>query len=408
MTAAGWSVPEPERIAAIERRLEAADDGQAVLATIVHVDGNAYRRPGATSLLTPEGDGFGAITAGCLEDDLLAAAADVRDHGRPQLVTYDLLDDDEDVWGLGVGCNGRIEVLLEPLSAAYRPVVAAYHEGRDIAVCTVLEGLKGDRTEAGTEPGPGTKTGTLEQSDRLYYYPEQESFSSLDGTSAPDTWPTDRLAGPAEQLADRGRADTVEIDVDGQSTRVFIDGFASPDELVIFGSGHDVGPVVELGAKNGFRVTVVGFRGAVDLEERFPAATRTVTTAPARFTDEIDLGPRTYTVVMTHNFLDDQLTVASLLESDLPYVGLMGPTERFDELLEGLSADGYELTEATLERLYTPIGLDLGDGSPYGIAHSIIAEVHTVANDRSPRHLRETAGHIHERIDVGAPSSSDS
>ena len=379
MSQSNWSVPETEVVQRIKARLDA--DGDDVLATIVDVEGNAYRRPGAKMLLDEAGAGVGSITAGCLEDELLSAAGSVRESGRPELVTYDLMNDDEDVWGLGVGCNGVIEVLLEPLDGTYRPAVEVFDRGDDVAIATVL-----------------SPTGDLERGDRAYYYPGDDSLRLPDGSAA-EGWPSS-ITEPAGELAERGRADVLTIEGGGE---IFVDGLAAPPELVVFGSGHDVGPLTELAARNDFRVTVVGFRGAVDLADRFPDAHRTLTTSPGTIGEDLDLDDRTYAVVMTHNFVDDRLTVEQLLDSPAPYVGLMGPHNRFEEMLAEFESEGVTFDSGELDSLYTPIGLDLGGGSPYQIAHSIVAEALAVDNDRSPTHLREREGHIHDRIDMAAP-----
>ncbi|WP_436925255.1 XdhC family protein [Halosimplex amylolyticum] len=382
MTQDNWSVPETEVVQRIRDRLDA--DGTDVLATVVDVDGNAYRRPGAKMLLDEGGAGVGAITAGCLEDELVRVGERVRETGRPELVTYDLMEDDEDdVWGLGVGCNGVIEVLLEPLTDASRPAVEAFFDGRDVAVVTVLDG--GDSG--------------FEQGDRAYYYPDSGAFDAPAGSDSA-AWPTEALSGPAGELAERGRAAALTVGHGSTELDVFVDGLAAPTELVVFGTGHDVGPVTELAAKNDFRVTVVGFRGAVDLGDRFPAADRTVTTSPARVAEDLALDDRTHAVVMTHNFVDDRLTVESLLDAGVPYVGLMGPRERFEEMQEAFAEEGRTFDEETLSSLYTPAGLDVGGGSPYQIAHSIVAEALAVSNGRTPGHLQAREGPIHERVDV--------
>lgn len=382
MTQSNWSVPETEVLRTINARLEA--DRPAVLATVVDVEGNAYRRPGAKMVLTPDGEGVGSITAGCLEDDLRRVARTVRAEGRPRLETYDLMDDEEDVWGLGVGCNGIIEVLLEPLGESYRPAVEAFADGRDVASVSVLE----------------SDVAGLECGDRAYVHPETGEFEGASGTYP--AWLFEKLAGPAEELARRGRADTLEVEGPGGRVRVFVDGIAAPTELYVFGSGHDVGPVTELASLNDFRVTVVGFRGAVDLEERFPSAARTVTTSPGSLRESLELDGRSHAVVMTHNFVDDRLAVDELLRSPVPYVGVMGPRDRFEEMLAEFEAEGRSFTDGELARLYTPVGLNLGGGSPYQIAHSIVGEVLAVSKGREPRHLKTREGPIHDRLDVDA------
>ena len=390
MTQSNWSVPETEVVQRIRDRLDG--DGTDVLATIVDVEGNAYRRPGAKMLLDEGGSGVGSITAGCLEDELVRVGERVREAGRPELVTYDLMEDDsDDVWGLGVGCNGIIEVLLEPLNETYRPAVDAIFDGRDIGVLTVLDGAET----------------SFEQGDRAYYHTDSEELRHPDGAAASE-WPTAPLVPVAEELTERGKADTVTVDHDGERIDVFIDGLTAPDELVVFGTGHDVGPVTELAAKSDFRVTVVGFRGAVDLDERFPAADRTVTTSPGSIESDLELDDRTHAVVMTHNFIDDRLAVETLLDADVPYVGLMGPRERFEEMLEAFAEEGRQFDEADLSSMFTPTGLDLGGGSPYQIAHSIVAEVLAVANDRTPRHLKSREGPIHDRVDVESDAATQS
>ncbi len=382
MTQSNWSVPETEVLRAIRERIEANEP--AALATVVDVEGNAYRRPGAKMLLTPDGEGVGSITAGCLEDDLLRVGRAVREEGRPRVETYDLMEDEEDVWGLGVGCNGVIDVLLEPLEESYRPAIQAFADGRDVAALTVLE----------------SNLDGLERGDRTYFHPGPGKFEHETGEYP--AWLTESLSGPAGELARRGRADSLTFEDSSGRIRIFIDGIDAPTELYVFGSGHDVGPVAELAALNDFQVTVVGFRGGVDLEERFPSAAQTVTTSPGSLRETLEWDDRSHAVVMTHNFVDDRIAVDELLRSPVPYVGLMGPRDRFEEMLAEFEAEDRNFDDAELDRLYTPVGLDLGGGSPYQIAHSIVGEVLAVSNGRRPRHLKTREGPIHDRLDIEA------
>jgi xanthine dehydrogenase accessory factor len=367
--ASDWSVPERDVLDRAGELL--AGEQEAVLVTVVDVEGSAYRRPGAKMLVTPEG-GVGSITAGCLEDDVQRVAESVLAAGERRVETYDLMDDD-DVWGLGVGCNGIIDVLLEPLDDGFAPAVEAHRGGEPVAVLSVLDG-----DEAGS---------------RGYLRPGE------DVTGLPDDV-ADAVAEPAASLLDGERADAVDVETTEGTSRVFVDPVTAPAELLVLGSGHDVAPVVELGRRNGLRTTVVAFRGGEDLDERFPAADRTLSTSPAQLGDAVDLDGSTYAVVMTHNFVDDRLAVEQLLDSPVPYVGLMGPRERFEEMLEAFADEGRSFDEAALEPMYTPVGLDLGGGSPNQIATSIVAEVLAVHNDRRPRHLSGHEGPIHERVEV--------
>jgi len=369
-----WSVPESDVMARLRGALE--DGTEAVLATIVRVEGSAYRRPGAKMLLTPDG-GVGSITAGCLEDEVRRLAQQVLEEGRPRVETYDLMEDDDDVWGLGVGCNGVITVLLEPIDASLRPAVAAYDDGQPVGVVTVLDG----DVPAGA---------------RAYYWPGE----GIDDDGSLPSWLVAALGDAPADLVERGGSDTVAVETDSGEATVFVDGLTPPPELVVLGTGHDVGPVTELAKANDFRVTVVGFRGASADGSRFPRADRVTSSSPAQVAEAHEFDDRTYAVVMSHNFVDDRLALEALLDTEVPYVGLMGPRERFEEMLEAFEDEGTTLPAADLERVYTPTGLDLGGGTPYNIAHSIVAEALAVHHGRDPKHLSDREGPIHERVEI--------
>lgn len=377
MTDSDWSVPESAVLHSVREILDG--EGRGVLATIIDVEGSAYRRPGAKMVIPEGGAGVGHITAGCLEDEVQAIAGEVLDAGEPRVETYDLRPDaEDDVWGLGVGCNGVLDILLEPIDESYRGVVDAVDDDRDVGVVTVVD--------AADEDAVGT---------RAYY-------DSADGSLSPgEGFPADlaeRVRDAVADLAARGRANSFEVD----GTTVFVDGIAAPADLVVLGTGHDIGPVTELATQAGFRVTVLGFRGTSARADRFPAADDVRSTSPARLREAFDFDAGTHVVVATHNYVDDRIAVDELLQTEVPYVGLMGPHERFEEMLEDFAEEGRAFSDAELDRLYTPVGLDLGGGSPHQIALSIVAEAMAVSNGREPGHLRDREGTIHDRVELEA------
>jgi xanthine dehydrogenase accessory factor len=375
MRPSDWNLPETDLYDQIRT---AIDDGSpAVLATVVAVDGSAYRRPGAKMLLRPGGQGVGSITAGCLEDEVRALADDVLADGTPRVETWDLTGDD-DVWGFGVGCNGVITVLLEPLDGAHGVVVDSRRAGDSIGIATVVGG------------DPDADVGA-----RAYYRPS-EGFKR---SELPESV-LDELTGEMQQLVDSGDGETVAVETGDGTLEVFLEGVRPPPELVVFGSGHDVEPVVRLSKQADFRVTVVSFRGSRAEPDRYPRADEVVSASPREVTALREWTEDTYAVLMTHNFLDDRIALEQLLETEVPYVGLMGPRKRFDELHEALREDGRTLTAAERERIYTPVGLNLGADSPYQIGLSIVSEVLAAANDRTPRHLDRHEGPIHDRVDA--------
>lgn len=374
MSDSRWSVPESAVFSRARELLDA--DKEAVFATVVNVKGSAYRRPGAKMLAIPGGDGTGSVTAGCLEDEIKRLAADVISAGEPQVETYDLMEDEDDVWGLGVGCNGIIDILIEPLTNAYRPALNAIDANDSMGVVTVIDG----------DLPIGTKA----------YYRPDEGFSDDANTAV---WLRDAVEPEVQSFLNRKQSDIVEVTTETRSATVFVNTISPPPKLVVVGSGHDVEPVVELATNVDFRINVVGYRGTTTADQ-FPVAETVQSTSPAQIRDIESFDENTYVVIMTHNFVDDQLTLEILLETPVPYIGLMGPRERFEELLDAIADDETAEVpiEADLDRIYTPIGLDLGGGSPYQIAHSIVAEVLAVANNRDPSHLSAREGPIHERV----------
>jgi xanthine dehydrogenase accessory factor len=378
MSTSDWSIPETDVFDRIRTTLEAGSP--AVLATVAGVKGSAYRRPGAKMLLDPEGGGAGSITAGCLEDEVRALATDVLEAGEPRVETWDLTGDD-DVWGLGVGCNGVITVLLEPLSDSYRPVVDARLAGEPIGVATVV----------GTDDGTDAELGS-----RAYYRPGEGFEGDIDDTVL------EELEGAAETLVAGGKGETLAVETGSGTVEVFVEGVRPPPELVVFGSGHDVGPVVELAKLVDFRVTVVPFRGGHADSGRFPGADEVASASPRDVAETREWDADTYAVIMSHNFLDDRIALEELLETPVPYIGLMGPKKRFEEMREEFAEEGRTFTEDELERIYTPIGLNLGGDTPYQIAQSIVAEVQAVAHSRTPGHLSRQEGPIHDRVELAS------
>lgn len=387
-----YSAPETEVLESVKDLLDTGREG--VLATITTVEGSAYRRPGAKMVIPVDGDGVGSITAGCLEDEVLALAESVLADGTPRVETFDLMNDD-DVWGLGVGCNGIIDILLEPITAEYRPVLDAYEANDPVGVATVLS----------------SDSEATEQWTRVYC-PAGEPRSVTGGTIAEGI--LDAVVEACEQARQQDVSTTLEIegnsgtveDASGTvedatgTVEVFVDGISPPPTLLLFGTGHDIDPLVELGKQNGFRVTVVGYRGAAFSDDRFERADTVISTSPRDIARDVPIPENAYAVVATHNFIDDRLTIDELVTTQVEYIGLMGPRERFEEMLDAFEDEGRTLSQTELQTVYTPVGLNLGGGSPQQIATSIISEVLAVANDREPVHLTEREGPIHDRISL--------
>ncbi len=336
----------------------------ATVATVADVEGSAYRRPGAKMLVTGERVDTGAVTAGCLEPSVVDICDSVHTTGRSRTERFDLTDSD-DAWGLGLGCNGVIDLLVEPRDRSWDAVLEASASGPPVAVVTVVDA------------GPETAVG-----DRVI-------VDDAGVQTVPDRGPVpisllDRAEDTVDRIVGTGRTTTASV---GDAT-LLADGLAPIPELLLFGSQNDLGPMVALGSQAGFRVTIHAQRAGID-ESTVPDANTVRIGHPSTVAE--GTGEHTYAVVMSHNLVDDRLAVETLLnETNVPYVGVMGPRERFDRLREDLA-----LTAEQLERVAAPVGLDLGGGTPTDIALSTVSEVVAVHNGRDGGRLRDRSGPIH-------------
>jgi xanthine dehydrogenase accessory factor len=354
------------------------------LATITSVRGSTYRRPGARLLVPDEGAVIGNLSGGCLEGQVEAIARDVMSDGRPRLEFYDLTADDEVVWGWGLGCNGAIEVLIEPAEAAAeiaQALATAIRDERAVAVGTVLDSsvdgiARGDRVLR----VDGDREGTLGDTGAMSQIDAAVASALLSGTGGIEN-----------------------IEAEGGVIRVFIEVLEPPLRLLVCGAGHDAIPLVRHATLLGWKVTVVDDRSAFPSEERFPGASQFFLAEPSAAAEKAGVDQRTYAVVMSHNYLRDRDYLRAFLGTDVAYIGMLGPRARLERLLDDLATDGVEPSQADHEKLFGPAGLDLGGEGPDEIAAAIVGEVLAIARRRAGGSLRDRTGTIHEqpRVESG-------
>ncbi len=337
------------------------------LATVVRIEGSAYRRPGAKMLIEDDGTRLGGVSGGCLEEDVRRVGRQVIESGRARLLHYATGEDESKVWGLGLGCNGEVDVLVQPV----RPAAATGTWAR------VLELLEGDAPFAlSTLAEDGGPAGTLvvTASGRL--------AGELEGADAETTARVEASSSAALTLR-RSACQAIA------SHTVFTEVLAPPPKLLVCGAGDDARPLVAFAAAAGFRVCVADPRGAYATAERFPEAHRVLKVHPEEAQD-VPSDRETYAVVMTHSLKRDTAWVKRLHGTAVPYIGLLGPRERTRSIRE-------ELGIAGSERIFGPVGLDLGADGPEQVALSIVAELLSVWSGREPRHLRLREEAVHAR-----------
>jgi xanthine/CO dehydrogenase XdhC/CoxF family maturation factor len=330
----------------------------------VRIEGSAYRRPGAKLLIEEGGASLGGISGGCLEEDVREVGREVLRSGKPRLRHYDTGTEDTRVWGLGLGCNGRVDVFVQPVATewdreVWRRIRDRLREDTPFAVATVVAG-----------PGAGA----------VLAVGEPAGMAGTLGDRALDE-ETGRLAGRA--LA-AGESRVVELD----GRRLFVEVLLPPPCLLVCGAGDDAIPLVASAVTVGFRVAVADHRSAFVSPERFPGARGLFVRRPEEDLRNLPLGPRTYAVVMTHSLKHDREWLRRLLETDVPYIGVLGPRARAEKMLDDVGV-------ASGERVYGPVGLDLGAEGAEQVAVSIVAEVLAVASRREPRHLRGKQVAVH-------------
>src|SRR5947199_2068056 len=306
----------------LHAKLEGAAKGDRMaLATIVQVKGSTYRREGARLLIPERGKPVGTISGGCLEGDVREAAAEVMAEGHPRLLHFDLTADDEIVWGWGLGCNGVIDVFVEPAEGAMATAGAirqAIDEQRAVVPITVVESPDGASVRPGT---------------RMLVHADGTGEGSLGDREL------DRMAvGEARAALREGRSGLISL---AESVRAFVEVLVPPLRLLVCGAGHDAVPLVRFAASLGWRVEVVDDREAFLKPHRFPEAARFVKAEPIDASREAGVDDRTYAVVMSHNFLRDKDYLRSLLGTPAPYIGMLGPAARLDRVLAELRREGF-------------------------------------------------------------------
>ncbi|MBP7143139.1 MAG: XdhC family protein [Opitutaceae bacterium] len=332
--------PRVTEISEIVHCLSQPDVYPAALATLVTVRGSSYRRPGARLLLTAQGVRTGSISGGCLEEDVLQHARTVLATGKPVVVTYDTTEENDLLWGVGLGCHGIVEIFIERLS--HRPAwVDALRENQ-----------------------------ARRRTTRLWVQ-YRGGVLSEHGT---------HLAGG---------------DLDAPPGDVFIQSIRAPVALHVLGAGDDARPLVQFASQLGWRVTVADPRSAFATAARFPLAHQVAVMPPSGASEALAPDGDSAAVIMTHHYVHDLPLLGAVLPLPYFYIGLLGPRKRADRLLHDLEAKGQRFTPEQRARLHGPVGLDLGGDAPEMVALAIISEIAAVRNSRDARPLRERTLPIH-------------
>lgn len=315
-----------------------------VLATIIQVEGSAYQKEGTKCFYSEDGILTGILSGGCVEQDIEEHAKDVLQQRKPRTIFYDFRGEASDLWGLGVGCNGAIQIFLELYDPIQQP----------------------DRSEL------------IEMSVTRLIREAQTVVTIIDG---PDH----------ERIGEKWLA-SERRDLSLAGWKFFHDRITPVPKLLVFGAGPDAVPVVKGAKELGWHVTVADHRPGYLHQPPFGSADQLVHT-PAGKAPAVELDSHTFVVIMSHHFEQDQLMLTHVLSSDVSYIGVLGPRHRTQRMLEPMEC---QWNTAKLKRIHSPIGLDIGSKTPEEIALSILSELTACYRGAmAAASLKEKAGEFH-------------
>lgn len=342
------------------------------LATVVNVEESSYRRIGARMLVSSSGNWVGGISGGCLEGDALRRSQKAIFNNSPSLVVYDTMDDDTNQIGVGLGCNGRIEVLFSPIDPSDSD--------------NAIEHLR--IISRSSEPSI------------LLKVVHSNTDSTCIGYSRLAEPPLDRfefcniskedLAEAVTIVENKKRPQLIEFTTTfGDQLRVLVEFIRPETKLIIVGDNYDVSALVGIANELGWESHIVGRRKKISKE--------TFRLAKAVYEYEdfsgIVLDKYSAVVLMTHDFNWDKRILLQVLEKDLPYLGLLGPKKRMLKMQTELGLDNLE----DITHFHSPVGLDIGAESPEEIALAIAAEIVAVFRQKKGNSLKFKKGVIHDR-----------
>jgi xanthine dehydrogenase accessory factor len=373
-----------------------------VVASVVRTAGATYRGVGARMVVRADDTTVGLLSGGCLEAELVQQARRVRESGEPSIFTYDGRSDDEPIWGLGLGCNGLVEILLErrtPTTAGtLGTLLLRALEGAApsvIATVTLAQGQNAPAVGARVLVRSPAQGSGRDIATDLEIDGDWGSHSILSAVVAD--------ARGTELSARRGlNLDYVFSENEGKpgtgvTVQVAFELVVPSLDVVICGSGPDAIPVARLATALGWRVTVIDPRPVTFTPPaRFGEAHVVECAHSEQLGHVVLLTSRTAAIVMSHSYERDLDYLDAIIATDVAYIGILGPRGRTARLLRDLAARGRPCSDSVLERIYGPIGLDVGGDGPEAIALSIVAELSAVMNGRAAAHLRDRAASVHD------------
>jgi len=362
---------------------QAQVDGQdAVIATVVKVEGSAYRRPGARMVIPQLGSATGTVSGGCLESDVSKKAWWLTAAGKPVIRTYSTGEDDDELedaeLSFGLGCNGTVHILFERTSErtpslAVSVLQQVQDTSRPAALATVIFSEDEQHTAVG---------------ERAAISPDGQCDVQLQERDLGEL-----ISADLHIVLESGKSAIRSYQGRGGCVQVLLEYIPAPRRLVIFGAGHDAVPLVSMARLQGWHTTVIDARTHFARPERFADADHVAAMPLQPFVGLRALVEDAAVVVMTHSLAQDRHWLGQVLTLKPRYIGQLGPRSRTERLLDELPDNPRHAP--AFAALHYPVGLDLGGDTPQCVALSILAEINAVLNQRQGGMLKHREASIH-------------
>ncbi len=343
-------------------------DEALVLGTVVATEGSTYRKPGAMLLIAADSSYRGLISGGCLEADLAAQAREVFADGKTRRVCYDMSEGDDFAWGLGLGCDGIIHLMLQRLE---RDAGFGFLETLDQAWKARCSGLLSLVT-ASSDPGHSTGDFALNCGNKFSTGDPRlmKSIQTHEGALFSGGHDMSRRYWQENFTTDPGKVELLLIPI------------MPPPIILICGAGHDAVPVARLATEMGWNCLIVDHRPGFARADRFPDNCEVRVLQPYELSQHIPLDHVDAAILMTHHLGHDRVYLAQVVAAAVSYIGLLGPRTRRDRLLNEIGVSDVHV--------FGPAGLDIGAEMPESIALAIVAEIHAFLNRRDGSMLTQS------------------
>lgn len=351
---------------------------KVALATVVRVEGSSYRRSGARMLVIDSGEWIGGISGGCLEGDALKKAKFAIAQNKSSIITYDTTDDDPFQIGVGLGCNGIIDVLLTPIDPQDSENqifnLEKCIESREPNFIITLLKYKGNDKKM--------NVGQSFLADKNIEFSE---IFSLKNDAKLFERDLQNCKSSKQSVIKKYQSESGEIEL-------FLEVIIPATHLIIYGENYDIYSLVKLAKEIGWKVSVVCNPLKVH-KLLFEMADAVIEKERG---SEVEIDDFTVAVLMAHDYETDLQNMRRLLETNILFIGMLGPKKRTDKMFLQLSEAGNSISKQDLVRIATPVGLDIGATTPEEIAISIIAEIKTFFSGRDGSRLKFRKGAIYD------------